>query len=104
MKASGTGQGGIWHLAIAGLLKDQGIDPMRCHGCRSNGAAPGLQDMVAAASTSCPALIPEARSMIDAGKGARARYHGCKPARALPGPADAQAGSSHQLADRSLGA
>jgi len=26
-KASGTGQGGIWHLAIAGLLKDQGIDP-----------------------------------------------------------------------------
>src|ERR1700704_2643701 len=27
MKASGTGQGGIWHLAIAGLLKDQGIDP-----------------------------------------------------------------------------
>src|SRR3954470_3882715 len=27
MKASGTGQGGIWHLAIAGLLKEQGIDP-----------------------------------------------------------------------------
>src|SRR6267378_3405373 len=27
MKASGTGQGGIWHLAIAGLLKDQGIEP-----------------------------------------------------------------------------
>src|SRR6185295_3470563 len=26
-KASGTGQGGIWHLAIAGLLKEQGIDP-----------------------------------------------------------------------------
>ena len=27
IKASGTGQGGIWHLAIAGLLKEQGIDP-----------------------------------------------------------------------------
>ena len=26
-KASGTGQGGIWHLAIAGLLRDQKIDP-----------------------------------------------------------------------------
>src|SRR5260221_12957295 len=26
-KASGTGQGGIWHLALAGLLKDQGLDP-----------------------------------------------------------------------------
>src|SRR5205085_3570385 len=26
-KASGTGQGGIWHLALAGLLRDQKIDP-----------------------------------------------------------------------------
>ena len=26
-KASGTGQGGIWHLAIAGLLLEQKIDP-----------------------------------------------------------------------------
>ena len=29
MKASGTGQGGIWHLAIAGLLKEQGIECAR---------------------------------------------------------------------------
>src|ERR1044071_308452 len=46
-KASGTGQGGIWHLAIAGLLKDQGIDPNALPWVPSNGAAPGLQDMVA---------------------------------------------------------
>src|SRR5258706_12721472 len=26
-KASGTGQGGIWHLSIPGLLKEQGVDP-----------------------------------------------------------------------------
>ena len=26
-KASGTGQGGIWHLAIAGMLKDLKVDP-----------------------------------------------------------------------------
>ena len=26
-KASGTGQGGIWHLALAGMLKDLKIDP-----------------------------------------------------------------------------
>ena len=25
-KASGTGQGGIWHLAIAGMLDSAGID------------------------------------------------------------------------------
>ena len=46
-KASGTGQGGIWHLAIAGLLLDQKIDPAALPWVPSNGAAPGLQDMVA---------------------------------------------------------
>ena len=68
MKASGTGQGGIWHLAIAGLLKDQGIDPGALPWVPSNGAAPGLQDMVAGGVEVVPCSIPEARSMIDAGK------------------------------------
>ena len=40
LKASGTGQGGIWHLAIAGLLKDQGIDPNALPWVPSQGAAP----------------------------------------------------------------
>src|SRR6476659_9984691 len=26
-KASGTGQGGIWHLALAGMLRDMKVDP-----------------------------------------------------------------------------
>src|SRR5436305_15091424 len=47
MKASGTGQGGIWHLAIAGLLKEQGVDPSALPWVPSNGAAPGMQDMIA---------------------------------------------------------
>lgn len=68
MKASGTGQGGIWHLAIAGLLKDQGVDPAALPWVPSNGAAPGLQDMVAGGVDVVPCSIPEARSMIDAGK------------------------------------
>jgi tripartite-type tricarboxylate transporter receptor subunit TctC len=68
LKASGTGQGGIWHLAIAGLLKDQGIDPAALPWVPSNGAAPGLQDMVAGGVEVVPCSIPEARSMIDAGK------------------------------------
>jgi len=68
LKASGTGQGGIWHLAIAGLLKDQGIDPGALPWVPSNGAAPGLQDMVAGGVEVVPCSIPEARSMIDAGK------------------------------------
>ena len=68
LKASGTGQGGIWHLAIAGLLKEQGIDPGALPWVPSNGAAPGLQDLVAGGVDVVPCSIPEARSMIDAGK------------------------------------
>ena len=68
LKASGTGQGGIWHLAIAGLLRDQKIDPAAVPWVPSNGAAPGLQDMVAGGVDVAPVSLPEARSLIDAGK------------------------------------
>src|ERR671912_1598901 len=67
-KASGTGQGGIWHLAIAGLLRDQKIDPAALPWVPSNGAAPGLQDLVAGGVDIAPVSLPEARSLIDAGK------------------------------------
>jgi tripartite-type tricarboxylate transporter receptor subunit TctC len=68
LKASGTGQGGIWHLAIAGLLKEQGIDPAALPWVPSQGAAPGLQDLVAGGVDVVPCSIPEARAMIDGGK------------------------------------
>jgi tripartite-type tricarboxylate transporter receptor subunit TctC len=68
MKASGTGQGGIWHLAIAGLLKEQGIDPAALPWVPSQGAAPGMQDLVAGGVDVVPCSLPEARAMIDAGK------------------------------------
>src|SRR6187399_1047468 len=57
-KASGTGQGGIWHLAIAGLLRDQKIDPAAMPWVPSNGAAPGLQDMVAGGVEIAPVSLP----------------------------------------------
>ena len=68
LKASGTGQGGIWHLAIAGLLKDQGIDPAALPWVPSQGAAPGMQDLIAGGVDVVPCSLPEARAMIDAGK------------------------------------
>ena len=67
-KSSGTGQGGIWHLAIAGMLKDMGVDPAASPWVPSNGAAPGLQDLVAGGVEIVPCSLPEARSLIDAGK------------------------------------
>jgi tripartite-type tricarboxylate transporter receptor subunit TctC len=68
LKASGTGQGGIWHLAIAGMLQDLKVDPASVPWVPSNGAAPGLQDLVAGGVDIVPCSLPEARSLIDAGK------------------------------------
>jgi tripartite-type tricarboxylate transporter receptor subunit TctC len=68
LKASGTGQGGIWHLAIAGMLQDLKVDPATVPWVPSNGAAPGLQDLVAGGVQIAPVSLPEARGLIDAGK------------------------------------
>jgi tripartite-type tricarboxylate transporter receptor subunit TctC len=68
LKASGTGQGGIWHLAIAGMLQDMKVDPAAVPWVPSNGAAPGMQDLVAGGVQIVPCSLPEARSLIDAGK------------------------------------
>lgn len=83
-KASGTGQGGIWHLALAGLLRDQKIDPAAVPWVPSNGAAPGLQDMVAGGIEIAPVSLPEARSLIDAGKVKSLAIMSDKPAALYP--------------------
>lgn len=67
-KASGTGQGGIWHLALAGMLQDAGLDPAAVVWVPSQGAAPGLQDLAAGGVDLTSVSLPEARSLIDAGK------------------------------------
>ena len=84
MKASGTGQGGIWHLAIAGLLKEQGIDPGALPWVPSNGAAPGMQDLVAGGVDVVPCSLPEARAMIDAGKARPLAIMDAKPSSLYP--------------------
>jgi tripartite-type tricarboxylate transporter receptor subunit TctC len=83
-KASGTGQGGIWHLAIAGLLREQKIDPAALPWVPSNGAAPGLQDMVAGGIEVAPCSLPEARSLIDAGKVKSLAIMDAKPSALYP--------------------
>jgi tripartite-type tricarboxylate transporter receptor subunit TctC len=84
MKASGTGQGGIWHLAIAGMLKDLNVDPASVPWVPSNGAAPGLQDLVAGGVQIAPVSLPEARSLIDAGKVKSLAVMADKPAGLYP--------------------
>ncbi len=68
MKASGTGQGGIWHLALVGWLKAMGLAPNHVGWVPSNGAAPAMQDLAAGGLDLCTCSIPEARALIEAGK------------------------------------
>jgi tripartite-type tricarboxylate transporter receptor subunit TctC len=67
-KASGTAQGGIWHVALAGLLDEQQIPPSAAVWIPSNGSAPALLDLVAGGADIVVAALAEARSLIDAGK------------------------------------
>jgi tripartite-type tricarboxylate transporter receptor subunit TctC len=68
LKASGTGQGGIWHLALAGLLNDAKIPQTAIPWVPSNGAAPAMQDLAAGGVDIVTCSLPEARALIDAGK------------------------------------
>ena len=67
-KVSGTGQGGIWHLALAGMLEEAGIDPNAAPWVPSQGAAPGLQDLVAGGVDIVTCSVPEAQALLEAGR------------------------------------
>ena len=67
-KASGTGQGGIWHVGLAGWLMSEDVDPNKVTWVPSQGAAPGLTDMVAGGVDIVTASLPEGRALIEAGK------------------------------------
>lgn len=67
-KASGTGQGGIWHLALVGWLTAMGLKPDHVPWVPSNGAAPAMQDLAAGGIDVVTCSVPEAKAMIDAGK------------------------------------
>jgi len=68
LKASGTGQGGIWHLALAGLLEELKLPATSVPWVPSNGAAPAMQDLVAGGVDIVTCSLPEARALIEAGK------------------------------------
>ena len=67
-KSSGTGQGGIWHLAMAGMLDAAELAPDASPWVPSDGAAPGLQELVAGGVDVVTCSIVEAAALIDAGR------------------------------------
>ena len=68
LKASGTGQGGIWHLALVGWMQALGLEPDQVAWIPSQRRGAGLQDLAAGGMDIVPCSIPEARAMIEAGK------------------------------------
>jgi len=68
LKSSGTGPGGIWHLAMAGWLKAIGMAPTAIKWIPSKGAAPALQDLMAGGIDLSTCSLPEAATLIDAGR------------------------------------
>jgi len=84
LKASGTGQGGIWHLALAGLLNDAKVPTTAIPWVPSNGAAPAMQDLVAGGVDVVTCSLPEARPLIDAGKARPLAVMSSKPSPLFP--------------------
>lgn len=66
--ASGTGQGGIWHLALIGMLLDAGLEPDAVNFVPSEGAAPALQELVAGGIDLSTAALGENLTMLEAGR------------------------------------
>jgi tripartite-type tricarboxylate transporter receptor subunit TctC len=68
LKASGTSQGGGWHLARAGLLRSLDIDPRGVPWVPVNGAATALMDLAAGGVDFVSCSLPEADALMKAGR------------------------------------
>ncbi len=64
LKASGTAFGGIWHVALAGWLNAQGLDPTAATWISINGAGPSLQELNADGVDVVCCSLPEADAML----------------------------------------
>ena len=84
MKASGTGQGGIWHLGLARWLVDNQLPGNAIGWVPSQGAAPGLQDLLAGGIDVVSCSLPEARALIEADKVRPLLLLGAKPDALFP--------------------
>lgn len=66
-KLSGFGAGGGFHLAVSQVLDRAGIDPRGLVVVPSQGAAPGLQELVAGGVQVVGSSLPEVKAMREAG-------------------------------------
>jgi tripartite-type tricarboxylate transporter receptor subunit TctC len=100
--ASGSGQGGSWHMAIAGLLASLGMEADRIRWIPSRGGAPALKDLVAGGITNVHGLADRGQSADRGGPDAGPRGDGPGPLPGLPGRADGEGSSRLGLDLREL--
>lgn len=67
-KLSGMAAGAAYHLAFAGLLQLEGINPKSVTVVPSQGAAPGFQELASGGVQIVPSSLPEGKPMFDAGR------------------------------------
>lgn len=67
-KLSGMAAGAAYHLAFAGLLQLEGINPKSVAVVPSQGAAPGFQELASGGVQIVPSSLPEGKPMFDAGR------------------------------------
>jgi tripartite-type tricarboxylate transporter receptor subunit TctC len=68
LKASGTAQGGIWHVALAGWLDSLGLATDEITWISINGASPSLQELLSGGVDLVCCALPEARTLLAAGE------------------------------------
>jgi tripartite-type tricarboxylate transporter receptor subunit TctC len=66
--ASGSGQGGSWHAALAGLMEVEGISPNSIRWVPATGAATALTDLAAGGVEFVSCSLPEAEALVKAGR------------------------------------
>jgi len=68
IKASGTAQGGIWHVSVAGWLDSIGLRSDDAIWISINGAGPSLQELLSGGIDFVCCSLPEAAAFTDAGR------------------------------------
>ena len=84
LTGSGTSQGGIWHLALAGMLNAEGLDPQAIRWVPSQGAAPAMQELLAGGVDVISPALSEAKSIIESGEAVGLAYMNDARNEALP--------------------
>ena len=96
--ASGSGQGGSWHLALAGLMQAEGMSPLSIRWVPSTGAATALTDLAAGGVEFVSSSMPEAEALLKAGRLRSLVFMSAQARRQLPRRADGRRGDRPQVA------